>query len=1179
MRENLPSNPLVSIIVRTKDRPNLLIRALTSLSNTDYQNKEIIIINDGGCDVNKEDIHKILKDIKFQIFVNKTTLGRAEALNKGIVNSKGELICFLDDDDVINPEGTSELVKAFDGVYDRIIYGNVICRRYEEETLTLINEWILDNPFDKDRLVLENYIPINSLCIPKKYLLQIGPLDSSFVIYEDWDMLLRLSEIAHFVHIDKIIAEYSIFGTSTITGKEGLEFQKHYRQKILTKHFQRVTPSMLIKYIFFAPHIVSKDHEISQLIDSIKNLNTKLEDYKNELQLCKDKVNFYLNEKISKLEKENTELLESLQETQKQNSKYSQLIKEVTTEKIHLSNELDSIIKSRSWRMTKPIRKIMQRFRKAFGISSKNVENKSEIFPLDGHKCQDIVDKVRESVEIIIVNYNGLKHLKRCIPSVLNTNYPFFSITVVDNNSSDGSVEYLQKNYPQVKIIQNHSNLGFGLANDIAIKQSNANLIALLNNDTEVEPNWLTFLACYLLRDESIAATSSKLLLMQYPSIINNGGSAMSYLGFGYDKGIYLPDGKAFSEPKEILFPSGASCLIKREIYLKVGGFDTSYFMYHEDVDLGWRFWIYGYRVIFVPQSRVYHAYGGTSHKIGGNSFREIYGLKHAMRSLIKNYQLSNLIKTLPLFVLLCIKKYPTSFWQVIGWNLKMLPSTLKEKSIIIKNRQYSDCLFFARGLIDSSIYPYMHHPDYDILDLQTFIKSDNRRDYIIMGVTDDCNLGYGWYQKEIWHKNRQMKIRCTMSEAVVYLFSESGDGIIMFEIASIAAAIGLSQSFSVFINDNQIGEFIIKDDKMNIFEVPFKGIYGALEIRLKVNKTFIPNDYFNNGDGREIGVVVKSIRIRPLKQEKVILKSISLIIPTYNRVNELIRTLKALEEQTLPKQQFEVIIIDDGSTDNTADSVKEFISSSSLNIKYFYQENQKPAAARNLGIKMSKNDLIVFLGDDTTPDKDFLKAHLNTHNSYNIDNKLAVLGYTGWPKEYKVTPFLEFINGYGSQFGYELIKDGEIVNYSLFYTSNISLSRKLLDSLDYYFDENFKIAGWEDTDIGYRLQKKGMSILYNCNAKTYHYHKMSIISFCKRQFNIGRFSRLMYKKHPELYEFLNIHRVSALSRHRPTAYLFKYFIFICDYFKIPLPHEIYNYVLNVYYAMGYRKSEDNEAN
>ena len=1165
MQDVPQSNPLVSIIVRTKDRPSLLLRALSSIANVNYQNKEVVIVNDGGCDINKEEVSTILKGNKFEIYVNKTTLGRAEALNKGITNSRGDLICFLDDDDLIYPDGIGELVKAFNGVYNKVIYGNVVCRKYEGNSLDLLNEWVLDNPYDRERLVLENYIPINSLCIPKRFLLQIGPLDPAFLIYEDWDMLLRLSEITDFLHINKTIAEYSIFGTSTITGKEGLEFQKHYRQKILTKHFHKITPAIIIKYILFAPHFISKEREIEQIQSYIKKINDQLNFYK-------DQLNFYqnLSEKLDNLEKENAELRIKIKELYEQKSKTDKRIEKLNKENANVSFELSRILNSRSWRMTAPLRKIMHHLRQIIGVSNRENDNKKEIEYIDTQKCHELIDGIREKVEIIIVNYNGLEHLKRSLPSVLNTNYPFFSVTVVDNNSTDGSVEYIQRNYPEVKIIKNPSNLGFGAANDKAIQQSDARLIALLNNDTEVEPNWLTYLVCYILSDGDIAATSSKLLLMKHPSVLNNAGGGMSYLGFGYDIGLYLPDSNRDLKPKEILFPSGAACLMRKEYYERVGGFDSSFFMYHEDVDLGWRFWIYGYRVIFVPQSRVYHAYGGTSHSIGGHSLREVYGLQHALRSLIKNYQLPHLARAFTLFLLLCLKKYPHSFWKIIKWNLKVLRSSLSQRKIINENRVNSDLNLFQKGLIDKGIYPNVYHPDYEIINLESFKKSGNTRDFILMAVTDSCNLGYGWHRKEIWHKDGHTRIRCTMSEAVAYLYSEISDGHILMEVASLSIAIGLKQSFSLFINDNQIADFVIEDDNMKVIKVPFKDILGLMEIRLKVNKTFIPNKFFRNGDERDIGIAVKSIRIKPSKEEKVLYRTISVIIPTYNRVNELIKTLNALEEQTLSKERFEVIIVDDGSTDSTAERVKGFIQSSSLNIKYFYQENKKPAAARNLGIKMSVNDLILFLGDDTTPDKDFLKVHLDTHNAKNTDQKLAVLGYTTWPIDYHITPFLEFINGYGSQFGYELIKDGEVVNFSLFYTSNISLSRNLLNCLDYYFDENFKIAGWEDTDIGYRLQKKGMSILYNANAKTYHYHKMDILSFCKRQYNIGRFARLMYDKHPELYEFLNINRVHRWSRHKPLACLLKYFIYVCDMLKIQLPYKLYSYVLNVHYSVGY---------
>ncbi|MFQ3574236.1 MAG: glycosyltransferase, partial [Thermodesulfovibrionales bacterium] len=749
----------------------------------------------------------------------------------------------------------------------------------------------MGDPYDKERLVLENYIPINSLCILKRFLSEIGPIDPAFLIYEDWDMLLRLSEVTEFVHINETIAEYSLFGISTITGKEGLDFQKHYREKILTKHLHKVTPSIILKYLFYTPHKSTKDKEIEHLSRKINELNKQLE---------QERIEFFAK-------------IRSLEDI---NSKYFAFL-----------NEFQSITNSPSWRITKPLRSVKKIIKEVLGIKESLTVNRKIVSPISQNKLEILMDETKEKVEIVIVNYNGLNHLKRCIPSVLKTNYPNFSVTVVDNNSTDGSVDYLRENHPGVKIIKNTENLGFGLANEIAIQQSDANLIALLNNDTEVEPDWLSYLVCYLISDDSIASTTSKLFLMKHPSVINNAGGGMNCLGFGYDLGLYQPDSERFSQPTEVLFPSGAACLIRKDVYLKVGGFDKTFFMYHEDVDLGWRFWLFGYRVVFIPQSKVYHAFGGTSFNIGGHSFKETYGLQHAMRSLIKNYEMVNLIRYLTLFILLCIRRHPLYLTNVLKWNLKHLITTLKERRKIRRERAVSDDFLFDSGLIERVIHPFIHQPDYEIQSLESFIKSKNVRDSVLMGVTDSCNLGHGWHRKEIWYKDNQTKIRCTMSEAVVFLYSEVEEGSLILEIAGYKTPIWLNQSFSVFLNDIHQKDFTVSDDNMKTYEIPFKGVSGPIEIRIKINKTFIPDEYFQNRDKREIGIAVKSIRIISEIQEKPTYDGISVVIPTYNRAKELIRTLKGLEEQTLPKDLYEVIIIDDGSKDDTAQKVKDFIS------------------------------------------------------------------------------------------------------------------------------------------------------------------------------------------------------------------------------------------------------------
>jgi len=299
------------------------------------------------------------------------------------------------------------------------------------------------------------------------------------------------------------------------------------------------------------------------------------------------------------------------------------------------------------------------------------------------------------AVDIIIVNYNGIGFIEACLESLLQTEYPSFNVILVDNGSSDGSVELVKRKYPGVQIILNNANLGFGKANAIGINSGRADFIALLNNDTVVDKGWLSPLVGAMLEDCSLASACSKLLFMDNRRVINGVGGGMNFLGYGFDIGIYENDDGAYEEVREVFFPCAAACLLRRSAYEDVGGFDPKFFMYHEDVDLGWRFWLKGYRVKCIPRSFVYHAFGGTSLRAGSMEFRNNLGLRHAMRSLIKNYERGTLLKVLPLFISLGIRttiKHRTwGFLRCVSWNLMMLPDTLSERRRIQRERTVSD--------------------------------------------------------------------------------------------------------------------------------------------------------------------------------------------------------------------------------------------------------------------------------------------------------------------------------------------------------------------------------------------------------------------------------------------------------------------------------------------------------
>src|SRR5688572_7316198 len=163
-----------------------------------------------------------------------------------------------------------------------------------------------------------------------------------------------------------------------------------------------------------------------------------------------------------------------------------------------------------------------------------------------------------------------------------------------------------------------------------------------------------------------------------------------------------------------------------------------------------------------------------------------------------------------------------------------------------------------------------------------------------------------------------------------------------------------------------------------------------------------------------------------------------SVVIPTYNRLDMLVRVLDALDAQ-VAAPSFEVIVINDGSRDDT-----DRVMSQRKGITLRTQPNGGPGRARNHGVSLARGRYVVFIGDDTVPEPRFLAEHARVHAEANHDPLVACLGYTGWPATERVTAFMDYINDYGLQFGYKLIRHGEVVPYNFFYTSNISIDRDI---------------------------------------------------------------------------------------------------------------------------------------
>ena len=232
-------------------------------------------------------------------------------------------------------------------------------------------------------------------------------------------------------------------------------------------------------------------------------------------------------------------------------------------------------------------------------------------------------------VSIIIVNYNGKELLKKCLDSLLKVNYDNFEIILVDNNSTDGTVEFITKNYPSLIIIKLDSNKGFAEPNNVAAKISKGKYLLFLNNDTVVTPNFISEMVKVMETDKKIAVCQS--LLLKPDGSVDSSGDFIDHLGVVYNSKTKI------DEIREVSSARGASMLVRSDIFEKLDGFDQKFFITFEDVDLCWRSWILGYRVLIIPTSIVYHEGGITIKKI--KSEIAFHGFKNQLAMKITNFE------------------------------------------------------------------------------------------------------------------------------------------------------------------------------------------------------------------------------------------------------------------------------------------------------------------------------------------------------------------------------------------------------------------------------------------------------------------------------------------------------------------------------------------------------------
>lgn len=260
-------------------------------------------------------------------------------------------------------------------------------------------------------------------------------------------------------------------------------------------------------------------------------------------------------------------------------------------------------------------------------------------------------------VSVIVLNYNGREHLDPCFNSLAQTDYPGeMELIFVDNASTDPSVEHMQRYHPGVKIVTSSSNLGFVGGNNLGVRAAQGEYVVFLNNDMRVEADWLRHLVAPLDPENGLICTGGKILRWDGRAVDFVGGH-INFTGHGFQKDYGAPyTPLSYLEPIPLPFACGGCMCIQRDIYDEVGGFDDDFFAYFEDVDLGYRLWALGYRILFAPQAIVYHRHHGTSGSMANHQLRVLYE-RNSLSMIVKNYEEATLNKILPIALMLTVKR------------------------------------------------------------------------------------------------------------------------------------------------------------------------------------------------------------------------------------------------------------------------------------------------------------------------------------------------------------------------------------------------------------------------------------------------------------------------------------------------------------------------------------------
>ncbi len=301
-------------------------------------------------------------------------------------------------------------------------------------------------------------------------------------------------------------------------------------------------------------------------------------------------------------------------------------------------------------------------------------------------------------VTVVIPNWNGERFLRTCLDSLESQTFEDFGTILVDNGSTDNSLAFAAEHFPEVEIVSLKENRGFSAAVNAGIQASETELVALLNNDTEQDPDWLAALVEAAERHPEAALFASKLVDFHDRRMLDGAGDALRLSGLPYRLGHGEEDRGQYDSPTYVFGACAAAALYRRKMLGEIGLFDEDFFAYCEDGDLSFRAQLAGYRCLYIPSAIVYHmGSASTGGKRGETATR--LGTRNSVSLLVKNLPLSLVPHVLPFFVPAQLARLLTAtITGVLCPHLeglleagRQLPLMLKKRRVIQRNKKLPD--------------------------------------------------------------------------------------------------------------------------------------------------------------------------------------------------------------------------------------------------------------------------------------------------------------------------------------------------------------------------------------------------------------------------------------------------------------------------------------------------------